>query len=413
MLRSLKDTKRMVLYTVFVVLFLLVFQNPLESIWGLFSYIDEFIALIGLLAAAHEILFAQKCKLTKEQLLIGIPLSVFVLAGLVGNLIFQYQPWKSVIIDLYTNLKFFFSIGTGYYVFRLIDENNVKTSVSTCGKCIIAGIFVVFVIDRIFDLYPGGIRYGMRSAVLFYSAPTYLAGALAFLVVLLTVFYEKKNIPYIVIALIMMAFTMRSKAIASAAAYVAVFLFFAVWKRKLKLRHIAVLGMACVIIAWPQISYYFIELGGRSTRSVILLKSFTIMKDYFPIGTGFGTYASAEAAKVFSPVYEIYNFEYLLRFEQNRQWLHFLNDSFWPIIFGQTGVIGTFAYVCTMGKLFFNSWKLQDGEAHMFTAILYIWIYILICSLAEPAFNNSVAVPLAVLMGYIFRNSNTDKLKRI
>lgn len=394
-------------------LWLMVFQSPLEEIWKPFSYIDESVALIGAVLAVYEATVVQKFRFTKNQLYIGIALSIFVLAGLTGNLIYRYQPWKSVIIDLYTNLKFFFAIGTGYYLFRNVSWENLKKIGVQSSKTILTILFCIFIVDRFVNLYPAEVRYGIKSAVLFYSHPTYLAGAMAFLVVLLTVFYEKKNLPFIAMALVMMAFTMRSKAITSAAAYVAVFLFFAVWKRKLKLWHIAALGAACVIIAWPQISYYFIELGGRSTRSVILLKSFTIMKDYFPIGTGFGTYASAEASKHFSPVYEIYNFEYLLRFERNRQWLRFLNDSFWPIIFGQTGVIGTIAYVCTMGKLFFSSWRLQDGKAHIFTAILYIWIYILICSLAEPAFNNSAAVPLAVMMGYIFGSSQANKLKRI
>ena len=394
-------------------LWLMVFQSPLEEIWKPFSYIDESVALIGAVLAVYEATVVQKFRFTKNQLYIGIALSIFVLAGLTGNLIYRYQPWKSVIIDLYTNLKFFFAIGTGYYLFRNVSWENLKKIGVQSSKTILTILFCIFIVDRFVNLYPAEVRYGIKSAVLFYSHPTYLAGAMAFLVVLLMVFYEKKNLPFIAMALVMMAFTMRSKAITSAAAYVAVFLFFAVWKRKLKLWHIAALGAACVIIAWPQISYYFIELGGRSTRSVILLKSFTIMKDYFPIGTGFGTYASAEASKHFSPVYEIYNFEYLLRFESNRQWLRFLNDSFWPIILGQTGVIGTIAYVCTMGKLFFSSWRLQDGKAHIFTAILYIWIYILICSLAEPAFNNSVAVPLAVMMGYIFGSSQANKLKRI
>ena len=99
-------------------LWLMVFQSPLEEIWKPFSYIDESVALIGAVLAVYEATVVQKFRFTKNQLYIGIALSIFVLAGLTGNLIYRYQPWKSVIIDLYTNLKFFFAIGTGYYLFR-------------------------------------------------------------------------------------------------------------------------------------------------------------------------------------------------------------------------------------------------------------------------------------------------------
>ena len=139
--------------------------------------------------------------------------------------------------------------------------------------------------------------------------------------------------------------------------------------------------------------------------------AFQIAKDYFPIGTGFGTYASAEASKVFSPVYELYNFEYLLRFEVNRQWVGFLNDTFWPIIIGQTGVIGTVAYLGALGSVFVASWKLQKKQLYGFVAVLYAWCHLLINSIAEPSFNNSTAVPLAVIMGIVLSTAETISQK--
>jgi len=380
-------------------IYILVFQSPLEEIWAPFSYIDEVVSLLGFLYLAWEVVVSRNYKFPKYVIVTIVGLVVFSLVGLLGNVLYRYQSWKSVVIDLYTNLKFFFALLTGCAICSIMDWAVVKKQANIHAKIAVGILFAVFLFDRFVPVFPGAIRYGIRSAVLFYSHPTYLAGATAFLASLLMTFYEKKNLPFIAMSLTMLMFTLRSKAFASVAIFVALFVFFVLLNRRMKFWHVAVAAAACVIIAWPQISYYFIELGGLSTRSVMHSVAFQIARDYFPIGTGFGTYASAEAAKAFSPVYELYNFEYLLRFEVNRQWLGFLNDTFWPIIIGQTGVIGTIAYVTALGTLFAKLWKLQNVHIHTFAAVIYIWGHLLICSTAEPAFNNSTAIPLAIIMG--------------
>lgn len=408
-------------------IWLLAFQSPLEKIWTPFSYIDELVALIGVFLGLYEIVLVQKCRATKEQLWVGIPLAIYVLVGLTGNFLYRYQPLKAVVIDLYTNLKFFFAIGSGYYLFRNTQWNDLKNSAVLSARIIVLLLFSLFLLDRFVNIWPAEVRYGVKSAVLFYSHPTYLAGAMAFLTVLLTVFYEKKNLPYIGMALVMMVFTLRSKSIASAAAYIAMFAFFVLLKRKLKLWYVAVMGAACVMIAWPQISFYFIELGGASARSVILLTSFIIMKDYFPIGTGFGTYGSAEAAKCYSPVYLTYgfndNFELrdvanvensirlinasesmIKRYAEDPEFVNspaFLSDHFWPIIFGQTGVAGTLAFLAALGVVVKRCFRIDKFDLHAYVGVLYAFVYLLISSVAETAFHNAIAIPLALVMGIV------------
>lgn len=380
-------------------IWILAFQNPLERTWEYCSYIDEIVALLGFAYVAWKVVFQKKYHFPMYMIAMTVCIAVFVAAGLAGNVCYRYQPWKSVIIDVFTNLKFFFAVLFGYGICDTMDLKKIKKQTNLQGKNVIGILFVLFLFDRFVPVFHGDVRYGMRSAELLYTHPTYLAGATAFLAALLMAFYEKKNTPFIAMSLIMLVFTLRSKAFASAAVFVALFIFFILLKMRLKLWHMLIAAAACVVIAWPQISYYFIELGGRSTRSVMHSVGFQIAKDYFPIGTGFATYASAEASKVFSPVYELYNFEYLLRFEVDRQWLAFLNDTFWPIIIGQTGVIGTVAYVAALGICFERCWRAQSVNVFLFAAALYAWCHLLICSIAEPAFNNATAIPLAMIIG--------------
>ncbi len=417
-----------------ILIWILVFQNALERIWAPFSYIDELVAMIGCIWGVYRIAVVQRCRATKEQLLIIIPLLAFAAIGLTGNLLYKYQPMKSVIIDLYTNLKFFFAIGTGYFLFENSDWDELKKAAVLSARSITIILFAAFLADRIFAIWPSEIRHGISSAVLFFQHPSYLAGAVAFLLVILTAFYEKRNIPFIVAAIIIMVFTMRGKALASAAVYVIVFVAFGIFKWKLKLWHILVGAAAFIAIAWPQIQFYFIDLAGHSARSVMLITSFAIMKDYFPIGTGFGTYASAEAAKNYSPVYLKYEFnnyfelrdindvENSLRLIAENRWYTeqylldpnfvnsspFLSDSFWPIIFGQTGVLGTIFYVFLLGVVFAFCLKTEKLDRHIYAGIIFSFAYLLIASAAEPAFNNSIAIPLALVIGVVFTRLNKE-----
>lgn len=163
--------------------------------------------------------------------------------------------------------------------------------------------------------------------------------------------------------------------------------------------------------AWSQIYFYFIELSGNSARSVMLLTSFVILKDYFPIGTGFGTFASHSAAVNYSPVYSKYGFEFIYELRNATEGT-FFDDQFWPIILGQTGVIGTICYCYLLFHLFNIIQKLYRLDENSYIAALFCFIYLLVSSIAEPAFNNSVAIPLAFVIAIALKRRMISKIVR-
>ena len=381
-------------------IWLLAFQNALECLWGAFTLIDESVALLGVALLLYDILYVRKCRLERDMLWIGASLAVFVIVGISGNALFRYQPLSCVVTDLYTNLKFFFAIAAGFYFFKGAQWDALRRTINLHAKAAVMLVLVVFLVDRVFQFYPSEVRMGIRSAKLFFEHQTYLAGSMVFLVMLLTAAFEKKNMPFIAAALIVLAFTMRGKALGGVLAWIAIITLLLVFKGRVKLWHFGALGVLMAAVGWPQIRLYFINGGGKTTRSVMHTLGWQIMKDYFPIGTGFGTFASSEAAKHFSPVYELYDLEYLLRFDS--AWRKYLNDTFWPIIMGQTGAIGTVAYLAAMGWLFHKIRKTIRSNAYIGAAALFGFAYILICFTAESAFNNSVAVALAVGFGLLF-----------
>ena len=392
-----------------VLIYLLALQSPLEKVSGVFKYIDELAAVGGIGCWLVSSIKYGRFRLKHYVLATVLGLLLFLASGLAGNVLYGYQPWNAVLTDLFTNLKFFMALMLGYALMPKCQDRMSIHYIGTHLRLIMVLVFAAFCVERVTPVFGmTQVRYGLRTAQMFYTHSTYLAGSMAFLVAAMTVFYEKKNLPYIGIGLLIMMFTLRSKAIVSAMVYVMLYMFLVVIKGKLKLWHIGILGVAALVVGWEQISFYFIELGGGSARSVMTATSFQIMGDYFPIGTGFGTYGSSAAADNYSPVYVLYGFDEIYELAS---WNPdaFLGDTFWPIIVGQTGFIGTVGYVSAMGILFHKVFWLRKVSKYQFVAGLFAILYLLISSTAEPAFNNSVAIPLAVLLGGLIRVAQRDR----
>lgn len=401
---KLNNTKKE--WVILVVFYTLLFQNPLSLVIPVFQYADEVFSLTGSLLLLYQGIQKGKITIKKTSAYIILFLSVFVITGLLGNILFAYQPTSVVLTDLLVNLKFFLSIVSGYVIFYRYSphEKNVLAAHARTAALI---LFLMLLADQFFHVFSSPeTRYGLRVSQLIFGHATYLAGAMVFLVSVLTVFYEKRNRPYIIMCLIVLFFTLRGKAIAGAAVYILLVYFILVYRKKLKIWHIVLIGLVVLYIAWDQILYYYVDLEGRSARSVLTLTSFEILKDYFPIGTGFGTYASASAGEYYSPVYEKYGFLNVYELGGNDSGWGFYSDTFWPIIIGQTGFIGVICYVLTLILLFRRILKIREKDMYAYTTGIFIFAYLLISSTSEPAFNNSVAIPLAALLGYIFSLEN-------
>ena len=352
-------SKNMHCYLLQIWMVLFVFQNWLERISPIFSYIDELPLLLLFFTFAYNCLNKNKIIIKKSTKICHILILIFVISGLAGNILYQYQKIHLVIIDVITNLKFWGAIA---YFEKLSSSNTIfNKKIFKLARWLTIILFVFFLLDRFITIFPAEYRYGIKSSVLFYSHPTYFAGVCAFLASLLVLHKSQINALCIVMNLLMMIFTLRSKAIVSVIVFVLLYFIIIKLRGKLKIWQIISMGIIGIICAWSQIYFYFIRLAGNSARSVMLVTSLKIMRDYLPIGTGFGTFASHSAAVNYSPVYVKYGFEMIYEL-RNSSIGTFFDDQFWPIIFGQTGLIGTICYLCIIIIIFKN-----------FAITIYIW----------------------------------------
>lgn len=410
---KIKMRKPLKEWLLLVAFYLLVFQSPLSEVHSLFGYIDELFALLGIGVVASRILTTGKLRIKKIDLAMTAMLVVFLTVGLLGNAIYQYQPLGAVLTDTFTNVKFFMSLVSGYVLFSYCEPDQEKSVIIGHARLITLVLFACLCLDLVFQVFPSeGTRYGLREVRLFYFHETYLAGAIVFLLAVFLTFYEKKSLPYIALALLVLISTLKGKAFAGAIAFVFLFYVLVYRRKKIKIWHIIVMAVGGLVVAGDKLAYYFVEKAGESARMALTATSFEIMGDYFPIGTGFGTYGSATAINPYSPVY--YKYGLNLVWGLSEDYNLFASDTFWPIIIGQTGALGLICFVGILVLLFVRVKRVRPHDIRAYAAAIFCFVYILICSTAEPAFHNSVSVPLAMMIGYAFtleKKENSQCLK--
>ncbi len=289
-------------YLLMLTFWAFVLQDPLSVLCPIFAYTDEMIGLFGLVFLLIKVIRTGKLTLRKSDLMITFSLLLFVAAGLLGNIFNTQQRAEAIFEDLYINLKFFFAIMAGCTLFSPSEQK--REVLLSSAKTAVFLLFCLLLADLFFHIFPSAEkRYGLRVVQLFYKHPTYLAGVSVFLLSVLTIYNKKENSIFICLCLCLLFFTLRGKAIAAVFLYPLIFYFCVKTKKGLRFSHIVLMVGIALTIAWDRFSYYYLELSGISARSALTLTSFEILKDHFPIGTGFGTFASHTAAEFYSPVY--------------------------------------------------------------------------------------------------------------
>ena len=325
---------------------------------------------------------------------------LFIALGLVSNLGNDYQSFGYALSDAYICTKFsLVYLGIRQYVSNRRENETIILSLYKFCRIFIFLCFVFAIVNLIIPIFPlGEFRYFMNTITLFFPHPTYLAiasiTAVCVIIVKQSILQKKKDMVYVVLGLIVTCFTVRSKAIAGALCIFFIYLYFIKFRIKNKL----VAGMSALLIGllagYDQLIFYF---GGNSkydlnfVRERLLLDSGKIANSFFPLGSGFGTFASNMAAEHWSTLYNKYNYVYG----------PFLSDSFWPIVVAQTGWIGLVVFICIIITYSLRTIKLQKVSINLFWASLSIFCYELICSVGESAFFNPAVCPLFILMGLI------------
>ena len=382
-----------------IMFYILIFQNALENYFKAFGILDEAISLILLLYGIYMIIFnSKKVKIDKHNVQIIICSIVIGAIGLTGNMIYKYQETIPLIKDgiaLFKGIITYICVPMFFMDLKVSDYLEI---INKHLKIISVSVLILVLGNFIFDIFPHyEIRFGIKSQQIFFSHPTYLASFSALLVGLLSVNLKKhkENKIYIFISLIILTTTLRFKAIAFIPIYMYMFYIVIIKERKLQIKDIVILCILGGIFAATQIREYV--QNPDWARSALSITSLKIGRDHFPIGTGFGTYASWVSGESYSKIYDIYGLNKVWGLSSDFYW--FVADTFWPMIIGQFGFIGLAIYTFIIYKIYRNI-KNNDNLYYYFGQILLL-LYLLVLSVAEASFSGPIVVIYMVFIGLL------------
>lgn len=400
-------------YLFLLLFYLFIFKDLLVRFTSVFGYTDELIALLAVPIFILELVNSgMKVRINKNGY--GIFVVLFVVTGLVGSVTNSFQPLYGVALpSMFLSIKFWLAIYTGGMLLKNLNIELYAHKIYTHIKIVIVIYTVLFVIDNLFGIFNSTIRYGIRATQLFYGVPTSFAAICVFLFGILLVVrpYVKGSMKYLVWILVLMCSTLRSKAFAAAFAFVLIYYFAYIRKKKIRVRTLIIFVPFVLLIVWDQIQYYFFSsIQADSARYQLLVTAVRIAKDFFPFGTGFGTFASFYSAVSYSPVYSMYGISNVHGLREGAT--YFVSDSFWPMILGETGWIGLLLTIIIVVRLLKRVQRLKTINIALYTSSLCIIGYLLIISMAESAFANPIAMPLAVWIGYALNRERGVKSLR-
>ncbi len=124
--------------------------------------------------------------------------------------------------------------------------------------------------------------------------------------------------------------------------------------------------LAAVVLATPLAAvvnetyqeYFDPNAATSAARTVLTVGSFDVAADHFPLGAGFGRYGSATAAENYSPEYVARGFDDVWGLGRSAEEGRFLTDTEWPAIIGESGFLGTIAFVAGLIAIYLAARRL-------------------------------------------------------
>lgn len=366
-----------------------------------FQYLDEIYALVAIPLAVFNT--RGKIKIKKENMYINrmiVGLMIFVLGGLLSNIVFNYQSWHAVAKDVFINLKFFLGIATTYYLFKNFNIKKYKNKLNFHAKVLIVLFFILVIqnkVTHVFEVADG--RFGISAEKIIFNHPTELVSITFFLLLILMFTYSstKKEFLFVMMASFVILMTLRFKAIATVMLFIYMYMI-VLSGRKMKMLYLLPLLPFIIVVGRKEFFFYFF---GENTldmaRGALTYTSLRVANDTFPLGAGFGTFASWMSGVYYSPLYVMYGINGV--WGLGREWPALVSDVFWPMIIAQNGYIGLLVYCFVIYCLFRLILQCSKYDKKIFLSGMGALSYLLISSIAESAFVNPLAVPLSFVIG--------------
>lgn len=380
-------------FLVFLFIFLLVVEifTPFISTLG---YYDELIFIFSIIfALTHQTFFN---KIPKQEKKILICYFILIIIGIVSTIKYHIQPqfsgiWRDLLaVSKFPVLYYIFYSYTSKKTKDFLQKRNYKIAqiyIVIISICAIANFFIKY------EPWTDGIRYGFPLFQFYYRHSTFLICSLfASLSVIISRGF-KKNIVIVILASLCVILTFRSKPIFTLLLMGLMYFLknsksinLKSWKVILPLIFILIMTKYLVSQRLEEYTYYY----DSSARTLLYIRGIDLANMYFPLGSGFCTFASTLSTKYYSPLYSELHLDGIWGLIEGEA--NYSGDTFWPNIYAQYGYIGFLIYlgiiiyifksICCRFNIFSNKW----------IAATTIFIYSISASLAESFYTNSSVI---------------------
>lgn len=338
------------------------------------SYLDEIICLVSIVY-----IFAFRSKIERRDMISIILLIAVVFIGLISNIMFGINSSVfSVLVDVMSETKLIFSYFAMKYFLNDEEKQRVIDAFTPLARIFTLAAFACSVISLFADIgMSGNVRYGLREFKFIFPMSFQYVAVYIFvfgILVCTNKMSDRKKRIYYILALISISLALKGPPLLFSVMFIGLSLNYR--KRDTLSPIVLVLG----IIAILYVSQYQIEtylLDEDSPRRLFFEYSFKTANNYFPLGSGFGTFGSSEAAYNYSPLYYQYGFH--KRDGLNPANPAFTSDTFWPMAIGQFGWIGCVLYLLVYIRIFFsftnNKNIAKERKAFIYAAYLQYMIH--------------------------------------
>lgn len=397
-----------------MILIAMIFQDLIQVNVPFFSYMDEGLAMITTIYALILLLNKKKAiKITKYELIALIFFLLYLFLGFISNATYNIIGFKHGILSMIMTAKGYMLYFSCRVIFQYYD---VKASIlKNISKVLEISLYILALIGIVNIplnfLEDQGMRFGLHTVSIGFSHPTELAffAIISMTTILLYYNYTNKTkgeLSVIIASSLLVLFTGRSKAIAFICVYIILFYFMKLIK-KFKLKYFILLIPIMVYIALPRIISEFFN----GARGYLYTAGYKIAKDYFPLGTGFGTFGSYMSREFYSPLYYEYGLSSVWGLSPSMP--SYIADTYWAMIMGETGFLGVVLLILVLYFIFVQFLKgYNDYKSKIITFGLIC--YTVVTSIAEPIYSSNKCAALFMVLALFMtiRKSYYEKINK-
>lgn len=411
---------------IFISLIIIFFQSLLIDLTGI-NFINSFDEIFTIIIFVYSIIHIIKIgKISKTSIILLIFTFIFFIFGIISYYCYNNHFDIIALKSGFLSIKFWivvFSISTFKIDNRFIEK--IIKDILILEKIVLFFAMINLFMPNLFlHLFPSTIvsyRFGIMSISSLFLHPGKFGWFMLFCFIIRLVylnyysFESKKNYLWLVIDLLFALLSFRTKVILSFISVIVVYELLYKTKNFIdilkKISPILILivavGFVFKGILFNTYELYFTDKYGTSARQALNINSLRILKDNFPLGVGFGKYASWFSVLEYSDVYYKYGLDTIYGLQPSNPW--YATDVFWPSIIGETGIVGTIIYIFlliyTLKIIYKYLLKNKDYKDFINLELIAFLLLIqtIVESFGEASFNSSPQnIIVALFVGFAF-----------